>query len=611
MPIDAQLLGPPLVRRDGVVFAAPRGRKAWALFAYLVLARQPPSRQVLTDLLFPDAEDPASALRWNLSELRRLLGGPEMVGSGHTVGLRLPSGSSIDVHVLLQGTALAAVELPGLGRELLEGVHVEGSPGFAAWLLGERHRLGALSGAVLREGAMRALAARDPGRAVDLATRLVGVEPLSEDAHVLLVRAFAATGDEVAVQRQLDASVELFLLELGEDLGPELFEAARIDTVPPDGPAPRVSVAALLESGEAAVAAGAVATGLAELRGAADVAAAGGDAAGEARADLALGSALIHAAKGRDEEGSAALHRAIAAAEAAGDRPRSAAAHRELGYVELLRAQYARSTVWLERATELADDDALELSRIRSVLGAGFTDVGKHERAAVELRAALELAGDHGRQRAWSLACLGRTQTLHGDLDAAEATLAAANEQTRGERWTGFLPFPEAMLGEVHIYRGRYDEAAEALEHAFTLGCSVDDACWEAYAARGLGILAAARGDLDLAIGLLEDALARSGRQRDTHRWIQVFVLDALCAVAIEAGDPRSLAWTADLASLAGRGGMDEFAVRAYLYRADLGDTEATAAARTLIVGVESPLLHEALAGGRSPLLADVLTARR
>ena len=81
MSIEARLLGPPLVVRDGVVYAAPRGKKVWALFAYLALSEQPPTRQLLADLLFPDAEDPGSALRWNLSELRRLLGGPDTVGA--------------------------------------------------------------------------------------------------------------------------------------------------------------------------------------------------------------------------------------------------------------------------------------------------------------------------------------------------------------------------------------------------------------------------------------------------------------------------------------------------------------------------------------------------
>src|SRR5215510_120229 len=194
MPIAAHLLGPPLMVRDGVVYAPPKGKKVWALFAYLVLSDRQPTRPQLIELLFPDAEDPAGALRWNLSELRRLLGGSETVGSGNTVQLRLPEGSTIDVEVLMAGTSLEAVELPGLGRELLEGIEVGASPGFTAWLLGERRRLQALG-----EGVLRALTSGDGRRAVELATRLVAVDALNEDAHALLIRAFAGTGDEVAV----------------------------------------------------------------------------------------------------------------------------------------------------------------------------------------------------------------------------------------------------------------------------------------------------------------------------------------------------------------------------------------------------------------------------
>src|SRR6478672_10954883 len=236
MGIEARLLGPPLVMRDGVVYAAPRGKKVWALFAYLALSQQPPTRQQLADLLFPDAEDPANALRWNLSELRRLLGGPDTVGSGATVGLRLPIDTTIDVRVLEAGTSADAVALPGLGRELLEGVRVEASAGFAAWLLGERRRLQSIGGAVLREGALRALAAGNERSAVELATRLVGADPLDQDAHVLLVRAFAATGDESAVQDQLTASTELFRVELGEDIAPALYGAARLGVMPSRAP---------------------------------------------------------------------------------------------------------------------------------------------------------------------------------------------------------------------------------------------------------------------------------------------------------------------------------------------------------------------------------------
>ena len=90
MPIAAHLLGPPLLIRDDVVYAAPEAGRSGRCSPTSRSRTRPPSRQQLVDLLFPEAEDPAGALRWNLSELRRLLGGPDTVGSGNTVQLRLP-----------------------------------------------------------------------------------------------------------------------------------------------------------------------------------------------------------------------------------------------------------------------------------------------------------------------------------------------------------------------------------------------------------------------------------------------------------------------------------------------------------------------------------------
>ncbi len=603
MATEVQLLGPPLVTRDGVVHAAPRGRKVWGLLAYLALAEHAPTRQLLIDLLFPEAEDPANALRWNLSELRRLLGGPDSVGSGNTVELRLPSRSRIDVLVLQGGTSAAAVELPGLGRELLEAVRIEATPGFEAWLLAQRRRVASLSGSVLREGALQALAAGDPAAAIGFATRLVGADPLNADAHVLLVRSFAAAQDETAVQEQLTTSRELFRDELGLDLGSELYEAARMA---PRGPAAaRLGAAAaraMIESGEAAVGAGAIDAGVRELREAAETAA--GDPAIEAIAWCALGSALVHATKGRDEEGAAALHRAIRAAESVGDRRTLAAAHRELGYVEVLRAAYARGAVQLRRAAELAGDDDLEMSKVRSVVGVTLADQGKHEQAAVEFRAAIDLAKalEHGRQLAWSHTFMGRLRLLRGELDEAEDSLSIALEHTRAERWTAFLPYPEALLAEVWIRRGLLDQAADTFEHAFALGCSVDDACWEAYSMRGMGLLLAARGDLDGALTTLDDAMGRCARQRDTHRWLRGYVLDAMCAIGTVTEHPSAEAWVADLAAFAGHAGMREFMVHAYLSQRDLGDEDALEAARTLAVEVENPSLHALLDDGGSRL---------
>ncbi len=119
--------------------------------------------------------------------------------------------------------------------------------------------------------------------------------------------------------------------------------------------------------------------------------------------------------------------------------------------------------------------------------------------------------------------------------------------------------------------------------------------------------LRAARGDLDGSIELMQDALVRCARERDTHLWLRAYVLDALCAVAIAADHPTAGAWVTDLASLAGRSGMRELSVHAYLYRRDLGDPSAVDAARVLAVGIENPHLHRLMDAGGPPLLDDLL----
>jgi tetratricopeptide (TPR) repeat protein len=248
-------------------------------------------------------------------------------------------------------------------------------------------------------------------------------------------------------------------------------------------------------------------------------------------------------------------------------------------------------------------------ARIQAINGTCLGDVGSHDRATEAYDVSIALADSLGqtKQKAFAMAFLGRTQLLRNDLGAAEATLDEACSAARSERWTAFIACPEALAAEVWIRNGDLDRASAAFEHAFALACQVNDACWEAYGVRGLGLLRAARGDLDGSIELMEDALVRCARQRDTHLWLRAYVLDALCAVAITAGHPTAAAWVIDLASLAGRSGMRELSVRAYLYRRDLGDPTAVDAARVLAVGIENPHLHELIDPGGPPLLDDLL----
>jgi hypothetical protein len=106
---------------------APRGRKAWALLAYLLATESAPSREWLAELLFSDAEDPLNALSWNLTQLRRLLG-PDVTIRGGPVEVRLPPGTFVDIRALTAGTWVQALGVPGLGRELLEGMAFPSSP---------------------------------------------------------------------------------------------------------------------------------------------------------------------------------------------------------------------------------------------------------------------------------------------------------------------------------------------------------------------------------------------------------------------------------------------------------------------------------------------------
>ncbi len=89
MSLAIHLMGPPRVESDGADRPAPRGHKPWALLALLLLSSSSMSRQRLANLLFGDADDPLGSLRWNLAQVRRLLG-PDVTLDGDPVRLQLP-----------------------------------------------------------------------------------------------------------------------------------------------------------------------------------------------------------------------------------------------------------------------------------------------------------------------------------------------------------------------------------------------------------------------------------------------------------------------------------------------------------------------------------------
>jgi DNA-binding SARP family transcriptional activator len=225
MSLAIHLLGRPRLERDGEPVAGPRGHKAWGLVAYLVLSRaRKPSREHLAELLFGGADDPLGSLRWNLAELRRALG-PATLAPGSTQ-LVLPPGTFVDVDALIRGTSQEAVAIPGLGRELLEGIEFGNAPAFETWLLGERRRLLGAAEAALHEASLDRLAAGEAVAAVGLAARLVELNPYDENFQELLVRSYSEAGDREVANRQASACVALFRAEYGRDPGAGVFRAA-------------------------------------------------------------------------------------------------------------------------------------------------------------------------------------------------------------------------------------------------------------------------------------------------------------------------------------------------------------------------------------------------
>jgi DNA-binding SARP family transcriptional activator len=578
MGLTVHLLGSPRVERpDGDAYQV-RSRKSWALLTTLLLSDRPLTRSRLATLLYGEADDPLRALRWGLTEIRRCLGAEV---DGDPVVLRLPPGSVIDVRVLSHGSWTAAVELPGLGADLLDGVAVRGAPAFESWLLSERRRVAAESEAILHEAALGRLAGGDLDAARELALRAAAMNPLDENHQALVIRLYRLAGDDRAAGEQYAAVAALFDKELGVPPGIAVEQAMREVRRERDVTADDASIEAIVESGDAAIAAGAVETGVRLLRTSVGLA----DRAGIERLRLSsrlrLAEALIHALRGMDEEGLATLYEADRLAVAAGNRAGAAQARAEIGYVDFLRARYARAEHWLIDAVAAAGEAP---ARVTSYLGSVASDRAYYPRAGDLLSQAASSAGEP-RTRAYALSMRGRVHLLTGDLDRAATDLDEAIRIAERDHWLAFLPWPQALRGDVHLAAGDPSAAAGVLAQAFARACRLGDPCWEGMSARSLALVAEATGDTGQAFTLLADARARSNRLSDPYVWLDAYILDAQCELGRRHGHPDTPLWIDALTRLASRTGMREMTVRALRHA---GNHDAAA---LLAADIENPLL--------------------
>jgi hypothetical protein len=135
--VTIRLLGKPAVDHEGQSDRSPRGKKAWALLAYLVLSERPPTRRQVAEMLFGNADDPLRALRWTLAELRRCVG-DALTLDGDPLQYTAARATLIDVALLADDDTDPATLLD-MDGVLLDGVDLSGHEAFDSWLIVARH----------------------------------------------------------------------------------------------------------------------------------------------------------------------------------------------------------------------------------------------------------------------------------------------------------------------------------------------------------------------------------------------------------------------------------------------------------------------------------------
>jgi predicted ATPase/DNA-binding SARP family transcriptional activator len=227
MPVlHARLLGPPQFELDGRPLELSAG-KARALLCYLVATRQVHSRDRLAGFFWPEVPErnALASLRTALYDVRRVLGpvGAALYVERTRVAFRADTPHELDI-AALEGVSPehGASDSADLQRAVevyhgpfLEGLSLPDASDFDDWVFLERERLSNLYlSALVRLGDLHDRAG-DWDRAVDMARRVLAVDPLREDVHRQLMRFLARSGQRSVALAQYRTCTEVLDRELG------------------------------------------------------------------------------------------------------------------------------------------------------------------------------------------------------------------------------------------------------------------------------------------------------------------------------------------------------------------------------------------------------------
>jgi DNA-binding SARP family transcriptional activator len=234
--LDLRLLGNIEIYRDGRPATDLRVVKARALLSYLVVTGRTQPRLTLAVLLW--GELPEAQALGNLTKalgaLRHTLA-DHLIITRQTIAFNRARDYRLDVETfearLADGSVDRLQEAVQLYRgDFLEGFYVHGAPEFENWLLAQRARL---HDAMLK--ALHTLSTHFAGQgkaesaqAINYTTQLLRLEPWREEAHCLLMRLLALSGQRGAALAQYKTCCQVLNKELGVEPGLESAKAGAV-----------------------------------------------------------------------------------------------------------------------------------------------------------------------------------------------------------------------------------------------------------------------------------------------------------------------------------------------------------------------------------------------